>query len=120
MLAFARELRDDLLARRAAVELSQPDAQAALQLLDTAIDAAAKGRWWQARANLQNVRLVRVYDMIGRYPPGLFDRPTSHGFPPNTPDAPELVFAGESAILGDVRGKLSGISDLTNDRDGNL
>jgi sugar lactone lactonase YvrE len=119
MMRFAEQLLDDLRDRRVAVELSKPDADTAIKLLSEALAAFEEGRLWQAKGNLRRESMVRIYDMTGAYPPGLYERTTPHGLVAAS-TAPELVFSEESDIIGDARGKLSAIQSLSCDANGNI
>lgn len=115
-LAFARQLRTDVQARRVAPEWTQDQAAAALALLDEALAAAAAGQYWRARGDLGRAPLVRLYDILGRYPPGLLERSTPLGYT-DSRQAPRLELA---AIRGDVRGHLGEIRALAATADGQL
>jgi len=119
MIAFAEQLRDDLRSRATAAELSETDARHCLTLLDESVTAFAAGKYWQAEGNLRRLALVRLYDIIGAWPPGLDSRKSPRGFVPE-PGAPALTFEGEASIVGDARGHLSSVRDLSYDSDGNL
>ncbi|MFZ2654504.1 MAG: hypothetical protein WAX69_06270 [Victivallales bacterium] len=118
-MAFAKDLLDDLRYRRTAPELSEPDAREAMRLLNESLRAYGEGRIWRAKGNLGRPALVKVYDINGRYPGGLLDRKIPHGFT-DMQDAPKLDFSGPQAIIGDVRGRLSSITDLAYDTEGSL
>jgi len=115
-IAFARDLRKTVASRREAVELTHAEANRVLSILDESLAAFSEGRLWRARGNLERQELVRLYDMIGRYPPGLFHGGNKTGFV-DSPKAPKLTM---EKIIGDVRGKMSAISDLDTDDDGSL
>ncbi len=118
-MSFAKDLLDDIRYRRTAPELGEPDARLAMQLLNESVMAFAEGRFWRAKGNLERSPLIRIYDINGRYPPGLLERKIPHGFV-GAKNAPELEFPGSQAIIGDVRGRLSAVTDLAYDTEGNL
>jgi sugar lactone lactonase YvrE len=119
LMRFAEQLRDDLRTRRVAVELSKPEADSAITLLGEALEAFEEGRLWQAKGNLRRESMVRIYDMTGVYPPGLYERSVPRGLV-EAENAPELIFSGADDIIGDVRGKLSAIKSLSCDAGGNI
>ncbi|MFZ2657785.1 MAG: hypothetical protein WAX69_22820 [Victivallales bacterium] len=119
MITFAKDLLNDLRYRRTAPELSEPDAREAMRLLNESIRAYGEGRFWQAKGNLERSSLVRVYDINGRFPSGLLERKIPHGFT-DVKDAPKVDFLGLQSIIGDVRGRLSTITDLAYDTESNL
>jgi sugar lactone lactonase YvrE len=118
-MAFAKNLLDDLSSRQTAPELSEPDAREAIRLLNESIKAYAEGRIWQAKGNLERSALVRIYDINGRFPAGILERKTPHGFT-DKQDAPKLEFPGPQAIIGDLRGRLTTVTDLSYDSEGKL
>jgi len=119
MMGFAEKLLANLEKRRMAIELSKPDADNAIKLLSGALRAFEEKRYWQAKGNLSRVAMVRIYDMIGSYPPELHERKVSRDFT-ESDNAPKLVFSGEQDIMGDVRGRLSSVTSLCQDKQGNL
>jgi len=118
LLDFARSLLPALKLRRAAPELTQGDAEQAAALLQHALTASDEGQFWTARTSLERVAMVRLYDILGSYPPGLFARRSQHGYSA-APQAP-VVEAGSWSVLGDVRGRLASINALATDAEGNL
>ncbi len=117
--AFAKELLDELCYRSTAPELMEPDAREAMRLLNNSIRAADEKRLWEAKGSLERSALARIYDINGRFPPGLLERKVPRGFV-DSPKAPSVDVIGESGIIGDVRGRLATVSDLAYDSEGNL
>lgn len=119
MVAFARKLLDDLKKRRIAVELTQKQAGEVINLTEQAIKSFDRKQYWKVKACLSRAAMVRLYDMIGEYPPGLHERKVPRSLV-EYPQAPKLVSSGEKDIIGDVRGRLASINDLCYDDTGNL
>jgi sugar lactone lactonase YvrE len=119
-MAFAVGLAKRLQRREVAPDMSQAQVDACLQLITEAQQALAEGRTWRARTNLERQDLVRLYDLVGAYPPGLHHRRVARGLPKTARDAPALEFAGEQEMIGDARGKLSTVKDLAVAPDGSL
>ena len=69
-----------------------------------------------AEETLMRTSLVYVYEMIGQFPPDLFDRQGDLGL--SDPDAGPSLIDGE--IIGDVSGTIRVPTDMAFDSDGNL
>lgn len=119
-ISFSGHLRNHVAAGRLAPEFSDGEAKDAVGLLHRAIDAFAEGRWHEARVTLERPALVRLYESVAQFPPGLYDRQVPRGFPRPAANAPKLVAEGESSILGDLRGRLPRVNDLFYDAQGIL
>jgi hypothetical protein len=118
LMAFARGLLGALQARWVGVELSQSEAEQAITTLQQSLQAFDDGRYWTARTLLERMAMIRLYDIVGRYPPGLLQRSKRHGYV-DAPQSPR-VEAGPWSVLGDVRGRLSAITGLACDAEGNV
>ena len=117
MLDFIRTLRSEVDSRRVAPELSEADAQAAMEAFDGALSAFDRGEYYKARGLLERLAAVRVYYLSGQYPPGLWNRSVSHGVKALPPTLePQKV----AAVFPDAKATASSISDLSFDKDGRL
>ncbi|HEY3376458.1 MAG TPA: Ig-like domain-containing protein [Armatimonadota bacterium] len=117
-VAFANNLVTGLTNGNLAIEMTQAQAQSCLDLINAASAALTAGDLWTARTNLERPDMVRLYHIIGAWPPGLQDRTVSRGLIPASPSPmPEFAFTG---ITGDARGKLLKVEDLTFDTAGNF
>lgn len=110
----ASRLRD----RSLALELTQSQCDDCLRLIKDSDQAFASGQYWRARTNLEQPPMINLYDLIGAYPPSLQYRKVQRGFQ-KTVSAPSPKLAA-ATVVGDVRGKLSGITDLCFDSTGRL
>ncbi|WPJ96750.1 hypothetical protein SH580_03400 [Coraliomargarita algicola] len=115
IIEFAKDLREDLISKLIAPELSQEDYLAMLACLDASISAFEKGEYWKARGLLEREVAVQVYYLSGRYPPGLWQRSENHGVPELTTDRPRL----EEAVVTDTW-RASSINDIAYDAEGRL
>ncbi|MDR3709242.1 MAG: hypothetical protein P4L33_13155 [Capsulimonadaceae bacterium] len=117
-VAFVDALSPGLVDRSIAPELTQSERDDCLSLISAAHDALNAGRYWEARMDLERAPLMNLYDIAGHYPPSLQYRKSARGFQKSvSTSAPHLVPDG---IIGDVRGKLSSVTDLCFDRAGQL
>ncbi|XHR27124.1 MAG: hypothetical protein ACFUZC_14345 [Chthoniobacteraceae bacterium] len=112
-IAFAQQLRDDLLARRVVPELSENETREAVQYLDEAREAFGKGEYWRARGAMHRHSLVKVYSASGCFPPGLFERSQPLGIP-------SMARAPQNAAATAAQGHLKSVFDLAYDAEGNL
>ncbi|HEY3378915.1 MAG TPA: hypothetical protein VGL77_15625 [Armatimonadota bacterium] len=120
-LAFVDQVASGLRDRSLAAELTQAQTDLCVGLIKEARESFTAGRYWKARTNLERPAMVALYDMLGAWPPALQDRKTPRGLVKTVAmPAPALTFAGAPSIIGDVRGKLSSVSDLSCDEQGNL
>jgi len=117
MLDFVRTLRPEVESRRVAPELSDADAQAALEAFDGALSAFDRGEYYKARALLERLAAVRIYYLSGQYPPALWARSISHGVKP-LPSA--LIPQNVAAVFPEAKASMPSITDLSFDKDGHL
>lgn len=102
----ARQMRDDIAARRLVPEASITDTREAIDQLDVAITAFEQGRYWTARGQLTRLATTRFEYTSGRYIPGVLNRSVQPGVPAFSDIAPkglQTVLAGSPGALRDVR-----------------
>ena len=111
MLAFAAQMRKDLLDRSIVPELSGGQVAEAIACFDGAASAFSKGEYFHARGLLERLAAVQIYYLSGKFPPGLWQRSKTHGLPELAP--PAHVIAGEGLSLDTI-------TDISFDGQGNL
>ncbi|MGI6495919.1 MAG: hypothetical protein ACOX5G_07490 [Kiritimatiellia bacterium] len=81
-------------ARKIGVELRKDIYDDAMAAAEQAVQGAAEGKFLQVAGAVCNPKLVYLYDLAGRYPPGLFQSPSGiiGGYPAPAADKPTLAF----------------------------
>ena len=104
---FSAWLRDGLRSRRICPEIPKQELDAVLSFLDAAVEGFPKGEYWKAW-RVDQLPLVKIYALTGRFPPGMWER----GVPCGLVDKTGSVKTGDKQIFGDVRGHLDSCLSL--------